>query len=174
MLEAESTLAAHQTGNNSGVIHSGLYYKPGSLKAKLCTEGRDAMYAFCQQHGVPHDRCGKIVVATRDDELPALAELERRGQANGLEGIRRLNGDELREYEPHAAGIAALHVPQTGIVNYAHVTRAYGDAVRQLGGEVRTNAPRLFCLRAARRHHAANAFGRRDLLGPSELRRAPI
>jgi (S)-2-hydroxyglutarate dehydrogenase len=140
VLEAEEKLAAHQTGHNSGVIHSGLYYKPGSLKARLCTEGREAMYAFCQQHNIPHERCGKVVVATRESELPALAELERRGAANGLAGVRRLSAEELREFEPNVAGIAAVHVPQTGIVNYARVTRAYGDVVRQLGGEVRTNS----------------------------------
>src|SRR5438270_8962955 len=93
-LEKEDTVSKHQTGHNSGVIHSGLYYKPGSLKAKLCTEGREAMYAFCQAHNVPHERCGKVVVATREDELPALAELERRGAANGLQGMKRLTRDE--------------------------------------------------------------------------------
>jgi L-2-hydroxyglutarate oxidase len=108
VLEAEDRLAAHQTGHNSGVIHSGLYYKPGSLKARLCTEGREAMYAFCQQHNIPYERCGKVVVATRESELPALAELERRGSANGLAGVRRLSGEELREFEPHVAGIAAV------------------------------------------------------------------
>src|SRR2546427_10867653 len=99
VLEAESRLAAHQSGNNSGVIHSGLYYKPGSLKAKNCVEGRNEMYRFCQEHGIAHERCGKVVVATRESELPALDELERRGLANGLEGIRRLGPDEIREQE---------------------------------------------------------------------------
>src|SRR5260370_5012248 len=90
VLEAEGRLAAHQTGHNSGVIHSGLYYKPGSLKARNCVEGREAMYRFCQEHGVPHERCGKVVVATRADELPALRELERRGQAHRLRGLQDL------------------------------------------------------------------------------------
>src|SRR5919106_2015742 len=90
MLEAENRLGAHQTGHNSGVIHSGLYYKPGSLKARNCVEGREAMYRFCQEHGIAHDRCGKVVVATSPSELPALDELERRGAANGLLGLRRL------------------------------------------------------------------------------------
>ncbi|HEX4125595.1 MAG TPA: L-2-hydroxyglutarate oxidase [Tepidisphaeraceae bacterium] len=159
VLEAEDKLAAHQTGHNSGVIHSGLYYKPGSLKARLCIEGREAIYAFCQQHNIPHERCGKVVVATRESELPALAELERRGMANGLAGIRRLRAEELREFEPHAAGIAAVHVPQTGIVNYARVTRAYGDVVRQLGGEVRTNSRVQSVTPSGRGLHLSTASG---------------
>src|SRR5229473_3437640 len=95
VLEAEGRLAAHQTGHNSGVIHSGLYYRPGTLKARNCVDGRDAMYAFCRDHGIPHERCGKLVVATNQMELPALAELERRGRANGLVGMRRLVGEEI-------------------------------------------------------------------------------
>jgi (S)-2-hydroxyglutarate dehydrogenase len=159
VLEAEDKLAAHQTGHNSGVIHSGLYYKPGSLKARLCTEGREAMYAFCQQHNIPHDRCGKVVVATRESELPALSELERRGAANGLTGIRRLSAEELHEFEPHATGIAAVHVPQTGIVDYGRVARAYGDVVRQLGGEVRTNSKVNSVTQQGSSVHLATASG---------------
>jgi L-2-hydroxyglutarate oxidase len=140
VLEREHELAAHQTGNNSGVIHSGLYYKPGSLKARLCVEGRDALYAFCRKHGVRHEQCGKLVVATRAAELPALDELERRGRANELRGVRRLSPEELRELEPHASGIAALHVPETGIVNYAEVTDAFASVVREAGGQVWTGA----------------------------------
>jgi L-2-hydroxyglutarate oxidase len=140
VLEAEDRLAAHQTGNNSGVIHSGLYYKPGSLKATLCVEGQRALYEFCQEHGVRHERCGKVVVATREAELPALEELERRGRANGLSGLRRLTAEELREHEPHVAGIAGLLVRETGIVDYSQVTAAYAAVVRELGGEVWTNA----------------------------------
>lgn len=140
VIEAEDRLAAHQTGHNSGVIHSGLYYKPGSLKVRLCTEGREAMYAFCQEHSIPHERCGKIVVATREAERPALGELERRGRANGLDGIRRLTGAQLREHEPHVSGIEGLYVPQTGIVDYKAVTAAYAKVVAGLGGEVRTTA----------------------------------
>lgn len=140
VLEQEPKLAAHQTGNNSGVIHSGLYYKPGSLKAKLCVEGRAAMYAFCRERGVRHERCGKVVVATLESELPALEELERRGRANGLRGVLRLSPEELREQEPHVAGIAALLVPETGIVNYAEVTEACAAVVREAGGEVWTDA----------------------------------
>lgn len=138
VLEAEPRLASHQTGHNSGVIHSGLYYKPGSLKARLCTEGRELMYRFCQEHGVPRQRCGKIVVATCARELPALVELQRRGAANGLGDLRQLSPEELKEHEPHVAGIAGLYVSETGIVDYRAVTRAYADVVRQHGGEVRT------------------------------------
>jgi (S)-2-hydroxyglutarate dehydrogenase len=146
LLEAEARLAAHQTGNNSGVIHSGLYYKPGSLKATQCTRGREALYRFCAEHGIAHDRCGKVVVATRPDEVPRLDELERRGRANGLEGIRRLAPAEIREREPHATGIDGLWVPQTGIVDYTGVTEAYARIVRERGGEVRT-AARVTALR---------------------------
>jgi L-2-hydroxyglutarate oxidase len=140
VLEKEGRLAAHQTGNNSGVIHSGLYYKPGSLKARNCTVGREALYRFCAERGIPAERCGKVVVATRDEQLPVLDELRRRGEANGLEGLRRLIPEEIREIEPHAAGIAGLLVPQTGIVDYVRVTEAYAEEVRRCGGEVRLDA----------------------------------
>ncbi|MFZ5918563.1 MAG: L-2-hydroxyglutarate oxidase [Chloroflexota bacterium] len=137
VVEAEDRLAAHQTGHNSGVIHSGLYYKPGSLKARNCVEGREAMVHFCQQHGIAHERCGKVVVATSESELPALEELERRGKANGLQGVRRLGAKELREHEPHVAGVAGLLVPETGIVDYLQVVETYGELVRRAGGEIR-------------------------------------
>ena len=141
VLEAEGELAAHQTGHNSGVIHSGLYYKPGSQKARNCVAGREALYRFCAQHGIAHDRCGKLVVATRESHLPALAELERRGQANGLSGIRRLDGSEqIKELEPHVEGIAGLHVPETGIVDYVAVTKKYGEEIERQGGEIRTGS----------------------------------
>jgi L-2-hydroxyglutarate oxidase len=138
VLEAEDRLAAHQTGNNSGVIHSGLYYKPGSLKAKNCVEGRELLFQFCAEHGVAHDRCGKLVVATQASELPALDELERRGKANGLIGIERLTADQLNEFEPHVRGIAGLRVPETGIVDYVAVTEMYARLAREKGAEVRT------------------------------------
>lgn len=138
VLEAEDHLAAHQTGHNSGVIHSGLYYKPGSLKAKNCVEGREAMYRFCQEHDIAHDNCGKLVVALSEDELPALNRLEERGLANGLTGIKKFNSlAEMRECEPHVNGIAGLYVPQTGIVDYTQVTETYGKIVREKGGEIR-------------------------------------
>jgi L-2-hydroxyglutarate oxidase len=137
VLEGEDALAAHQTGHNSGVIHSGLYYKPGSLKASNCTTGRDALYRFCSEFGIPHERCGKIVVATSESELPALAELERRGSANSLAGMKRLTAEELREHEPHVAGIAGLFVPQTGIIDFTAVTQKYGEHFRDRGGDLR-------------------------------------
>lgn len=139
VIEAESHLAAHQTGNNSGVIHSGLYYKPGSLKARLCAEGREALYRFAAENGVAHERCGKIVVAIDEAELPALTELERRGTANGIQGLRRLSIAELREHEPHVAGVAGLHVAETGIINYRQLTGCYAEHVIKQDGEVRTS-----------------------------------
>lgn len=140
LLEAESSLAAHQTGNNSGVIHSGLYYKPGSLKALNCTTGREMMYAFCEEYKLPFDRCGKIVVATRKEEIAALNMLEERGKANGLSGIKRLNAEEIKQYEPHATGIDGLLVPQTGIVDYIAVTNKYAELIRNNGGEIKLNS----------------------------------
>jgi L-2-hydroxyglutarate oxidase len=140
LLEAESSLAAHQTGNNSGVIHSGLYYKPGSLKAANCTLGREMMYAFCQEHKLAYDKCGKIVVATSQEEIPALNMLEERGRANGLTGIKRITAEEIKEYEPHASGIDGLLVPQTGIVDYVAVTKKYAEIIREKGGEIKTNS----------------------------------
>lgn len=148
VLEAEDTLAAHQTGNNSGVIHAGLYYKPGSLKARNCVEGREAMYRFCQEYGIAHDRCGKVVIATEPQELPALEELERRGAANGLQGLVRLDPTGIRAHEPHAAGIAGLFVPVTGIVDYKQVTETLGRLVREAGGQVETGRRFLGCRRA--------------------------
>jgi (S)-2-hydroxyglutarate dehydrogenase len=149
MLEAEDRLAQHQTGHNSGVIHSGLYYRPGSLKARNCVVGRRAMYEFCQEHGIAHEGCGKLVVATDASELPALAELERRGHANGLEGLRRLGSEEIREYEPHTVGIAGLLVPETGIIDYKQVAQVYADIIRKEGGEIHTKAQVHGCRRYA-------------------------
>lgn len=140
VLEKEDRLARHQTGNNSGVIHSGLYYRPGSLKAKNCVEGRDALYQFCVDQQIPHERCGKVVVATNDNELPALDELEKRGLANGLRGLERLDAVGLKQHEPNVAGIAGLFVPETGIVDYVQVTQAYGRLVEERGGQILTNA----------------------------------
>ena len=138
VLEKEAGVARHQTGHNSGVIHSGLYYRPGSLKAQNCVAGREALYRFCAEHGIAHERCGKVVVATTEEELPALAELERRGKANGLAGLRRLDAAELRELEPSATGVAALHVPETGIVDYVRVAEVFAERIRDQGGAVRT------------------------------------
>lgn len=140
LLEAEDSLARHQTGNNSGVIHSGLYYKPGSLKALNCTRGREMLYEFCQTHSIPFERCGKIVVATDESEIPALRMLEERGIANGLDGIKRLTKDEIKEYEPYANGIEALYIPQTGIVDYVAVTNKYAKLIIKNGGEIKLNS----------------------------------
>lgn len=140
VLEAENRLAAHQSGHNSGVIHSGLYYKPGSLKARTCVEGARALWSFCAEEGIATKRCGKLVVATEEEELPRLDELERRGQANGLQGLRRLRAEEIREVEPHAAGIAALHVPETGIVDYPAVAQGYARRIERHGGRILTKA----------------------------------
>ena len=149
VVETEKHVALHQTGHNSGVIHSGLYYKPGSAKARTCAEGRELMYRFCAENGVPHDRCGKLVVATDAGELAALDELERRGSANGLRGITRLTGDQLREIEPHVRGVGGLRVPETGIVNYKAVAEVYARKIAEAGGSVRTDAKFLGCTREA-------------------------
>jgi L-2-hydroxyglutarate oxidase len=138
VLEKEAQIASHQTGHNSGVIHSGIYYKPGSLKARLCVEGAAAMVRFCREHNIPHDVCGKVIVATREEELPALQQLMERGQTNGLAGLRMLSRKELRELEPHCAGITAIRVPSTGITDYTMVSREYGRKIETTGGIVHT------------------------------------
>lgn len=140
LLEKEPTLGRHQTGNNSGVLHSGLYYKPGSAKARLAVQGLRQMLDFCHEHRIPHDQCGKIVVATCPEELPRLETLWDRGNANGLEGLKKLGPQQIKEIEPHAAGIAAIHVPQEGIVDYPAVVQKLAELVRQGGGEVHTGA----------------------------------
>jgi (S)-2-hydroxyglutarate dehydrogenase len=127
VLEREPYVAAHQTGHNSGVIHAGIYYKPGSLKAELCVDGARRLYDFCDEHGIAYERCGKVILATNQSEQLRLDELEARGRANGVEGLRRIGPDELRQIEPHATGIAALHSPDTGIVDYGAVSRAIAD-----------------------------------------------
>ncbi len=141
LIEKEDSVARHQSGHNSGVIHSGVYYKPGSLKARLCVSGAAAMVAFCRDHGVPHNVCGKVIVATREEELPGLEELRRRGEANGLSGLRLIAPEELREIEPHAKGIRALLVPSTGVTDYALVCQKYAELISANGGTVLTSAP---------------------------------
>jgi 2-hydroxyglutarate dehydrogenase len=138
VLEKESEVGYHQTGHSSGVVHAGIYYAPGSLKAKLCTAGARELYEYCERRGIAHERCGKVIVATSPAELPALAELERRGHANGVPGLRRLEARELEEVEPHARGVAALHSPNTGIADFPAVARAFAEDVRQAGGSVTT------------------------------------
>ncbi|HET9942878.1 MAG TPA: L-2-hydroxyglutarate oxidase [Terriglobia bacterium] len=147
LLEAEDRFAAHQTGHNSGVIHSGLYYKPGSLKARYCVEGREAMYRFCAEYGIPHERCGKIVVATDESEFPRLEELHRRGEANGLQGMRWLTAEQIREYEPHASGLRGLHVSETGIVDYKAVAGRLARLAQDRGCELKL-ASRFVSLRS--------------------------
>ena len=136
LLEKERALGRHQTGHNSGVLHAGLYYKPGSLKAKLAVEGLRQMVDFCQKHKVAHEQCGKIVVATEQGELPRLEKLMERGTANGLKGLRKLGPDQIREIEPHAAGLTAIHVPEEGIVDYGAVVEALAKEIRAKGGEI--------------------------------------
>lgn len=138
VLEREGAIARHQTGHNSGVIHQGVYYEPGSLKAKLCVQGARELYAYCDANGVPAERVGKVIVATSEHELGRLAELERRGRANGVPGLRRLTPAELGDVEPHARGVAALHSPETGIVDYARVAASFAGDVEAAGGTVTT------------------------------------
>lgn len=138
VLEAEDRVAAHQSGRSSGVVHRGLYYAPGSLKARLCVAGAEALLRYCDERGLPHRLCGKLVVATSEAELPRLEELRRRGLANGVPGLELVEGPRLRELEPHVAGLRALHSPQTGIVDFARVAEALARDVVAAGGEVRT------------------------------------
>jgi len=133
LIEKEDHVAAHQTGHNSGVIHSGIYYKPGSLKARLCVSGAQRMIAFCQEHKLPYNLCGKVIVAASQAELPRLDTLFERGTANGVPGLRMIGRAQLLEIEPHAAGIAAIHSPATGIVDYKAVSRMMADMLRQRG-----------------------------------------
>ena len=137
LLEKEAVVGNHQTGNNSNVIHSGVYYKPGSLKAKNCIEGYNLLIDFCRQHEVPFSLCGKIIVATEEKELPVLKTILERGEANGLQNLKMLKAGELKDYEPHVAGIAGIHVPQTGIVDYRVVAEKYAEVFQRQGGELR-------------------------------------
>jgi|SRR5215831_2272104 len=140
VLEKEDGVARHQTGHNSGVIHAGIYYKPGSLKAKLCVQGAREMVEFCQQQSIPYEICGKLIVASTPEESRQLEVLHQRGCVNGLVGLRLLEREAMREIEPHAGGIRALHVPMTGITDYALVTSKYAELARSFGTEVRTGA----------------------------------
>ncbi|MEM9329309.1 MAG: L-2-hydroxyglutarate oxidase [Bacteroidota bacterium] len=140
VLEKEPQLCAHQTGHNSGVIHSGLYYKPGSYKAKNCVDGYNQLIRFCEEEEVPYEICGKVVVATRKDQIPQLQTLGQRGQKNGLKGLIALKSKEqLQEFEPHVNGVAGLYVPQTGIIDYEEVARKYAEKFRHFGGEIFVN-----------------------------------
>ena len=138
VLEREAQLGTHQTGHNSGVIHAGVYYQPGSLKARLCVEGARELYGYCEQREIAHERCGKVIVATGASELGRLDELERRGKANGVPGLRRLDAAGIEALEPHARGIAGLHSPDTGIADFAAVARSYAHDVLDAGAAVAT------------------------------------
>jgi L-2-hydroxyglutarate oxidase LhgO len=138
LVEKEAAVARHQSGHNSGVIHSGVYYKPGSLKAKLCVEGAAAMVEFCREHNLPHQICGKVIVATSEDEIPRLKGLLDRGQANGIAGLRLLQPEQLREIEPHCAGLLGLLVPGTGITDYKAVCARYAEIIATQGGTIST------------------------------------
>ncbi|MEQ8903796.1 L-2-hydroxyglutarate oxidase [Ekhidna sp.] len=136
IVEKERTIAQHQTGHNSGVIHSGLYYKPGSYKAKNCVDGYNMLIDFCKEEEIPFELCGKVVVATKETQLDALNTLHERGMANGLLGIKKLRAEELKEYEPHVAGVSGLWVPQTGIIDYKLVADKYAEKFKHFGGEI--------------------------------------
>ena len=140
VIEKEPQLAAHQTGHNSGVIHSGIYYRPGSLKAQTCAIGARLMVEFCETHHIPYEICGKVIVATGPSELPRLRALYERGLANGVPGVAMIGPERLREIEPHASGIQALHVPQAGIVDYPSVARVIAGLIRREGGQIITSA----------------------------------
>jgi L-2-hydroxyglutarate oxidase LhgO len=140
VVEKEDRVAAHQTGHNSGVIHSGLYYRTGSLKARNCVAGAASMKVFCRNNAIPYEECGKLVVAAANEEVPRLEQLHQRGIANGVPGLRMLSRDEFRQIEPHCEGLAALHVPSTGIVDYTVVAEKYAELIRGAGGEIVFNA----------------------------------
>jgi L-2-hydroxyglutarate oxidase LhgO len=138
VLDKEPDIAQHQSGHNSGVIHSGIYYAPGSLKARACVTGAARLMQYCDAKGIPYRLCGKMIIATEPEELPRLQTLHERGIANGVPGLRMIGADELKEIEPHAVGLQALWSPNTGIVDYRQVARAYADDIEELGGELRT------------------------------------
>ncbi len=138
VVDKEKELATHQSGHNSGVIHSGIYYRPDSRKAEFCVTGGKLLTRFCDENGIPYERCGKIILATREEELPRLEELQRRGLANGVEGLEMLGPGELREIEPNVEGVRALHSPNTGIIDFVQVARTYADKFRQAGGDILT------------------------------------
>lgn len=140
VVDKEDTVAAHQSSHNSGVVHSGLYYNPGSLKARLCVEGREAVYETCEAAGIPYRRSGKLVIATDETQISALEELERRGRANGLSGMRKLSSAEITEFEPAATGLAALHVPEAGVADYAGLASHMAERLVQHGAAILTGA----------------------------------
>jgi L-2-hydroxyglutarate oxidase len=169
IVEREPEVARHQTGSNSGVIHGGIYYAPGSLKARLCVDGAAKMYAYCDARGIPYERCGKVIVALGERELPGLDALEARGRANGVPGLRRVGREELAELEPHAAGIAALHSPATGIVDFGAVARALAEDIRAAGATIVTGCEVLSLAPSSGggvrvRHRGGDLLARRALV----------
>ena len=163
VLEREDEVGSHQTAHNSGVIHAGIYYAPGSLKARLCVDGARSLYELCEEKGIAVERCGKVIIALDESEVPRLDELERRGRANEVPGLRRVSAEELRELEPHATGIDALHSPATGIVDFRSVAGALADELRADGVAVATGrsvegvAAERRCLRLEHTHGATRA-----------------
>ena len=139
LLEKEDGVGLHQSSHNSGVIHSGIYYRPGSLKATICVEGAQAMVEFCQAHDIPHQICGKVIVATHEQELPRLEELRGRGEINGIKGLQVIGPEQLREIEPHASGLRALVLPSTGITDYSAVCTKYAELIATQGGAILTS-----------------------------------
>jgi L-2-hydroxyglutarate oxidase len=160
LVEKEARWGAHQTGHNSGVIHSGIYYKPGSLKARFAVAGARSMVEFCRERGIRHEVCGKVIVATHPAELPRLEELHRRGVANGI-AVERIGPERLRELEPHATGLAALHVPSTGIVHYGDVAKAFAALAAEAGCELRLSTP---ALRVTEEHDGVRVETPRDTI----------
>jgi L-2-hydroxyglutarate oxidase LhgO len=139
ILEKEDAIGQHQTGHNSGVIHSGIYYAPGSLKATLCVKGKQMLLDFCEQHNIIYDLVGKVIVATDEEELPRLQNLYERGQKNGVPGLEMIGPERLKEIEPHCVGIKALYSPETGIIDYSVIAQKYAELIQAAGGEIRTN-----------------------------------
>jgi L-2-hydroxyglutarate oxidase len=139
ILEKEDSIATHQSGHNSGVLHSGIYYKPGSLKARLCVAGKAELMRFCDANSIAYNMCGKVIVALNEDELPRLNDLFERGQKNGVPGIEMIGPERIKELEPHATGIKAIHSPSTGVIDYTEVAKVYAKKVEEAGGEIRTN-----------------------------------
>jgi 2-hydroxyglutarate dehydrogenase len=166
VLEAGQRIGEHQTGRSSGVIHAGIYYRPGSLKARLCVQGARELYEYCDEHGVEYAKAGKLIVAAGEGQLAGLDELERRGEANGVEGLRRLSADEIREVEPEAAGVAALHSPGTGIVDFVAVAESYAADVARSGGTVHFDAA------VAEVEHRPGAIRLRHAQGNTQARTA--
>ena len=159
VLEKESEVAKHQTGHNSGVIHAGIYYAPGSQKANFCATGGAMLREFCDRHGIEYEMCGKVIVATDESELPGLEELRRRGTANGAEGLEIVDRGRLRELEPHAAGIKAIHSPNTGVIDFTKVSQAYATEMRESGGDLLVNSRVRAITRRDGRLHLETASG---------------